>query len=82
MLFEKNPSLCGKNIGLPVVTSALTHGLSMAGYMFVNENDSIIISDLFWELISFLYLWFRKRMSLQQLSKFFPIKTLHLTTTI
>ncbi|MGA1870895.1 MAG: aminotransferase class I/II-fold pyridoxal phosphate-dependent enzyme [bacterium] len=48
MLLEKNPTLSGKSISLPVVTSALTHGLSMTGYMFVNENESIIIPDLFW----------------------------------
>ncbi len=46
-IYEKNPSLKGK-ISLPVVTNALTHGLSMAGYMFVNPGDKIIITDKFW----------------------------------
>lgn len=49
MLFKKNPLLKGKNVSLPLVTSALTHGLSMAGYLFVNENDTIISPDLYWE---------------------------------
>ena len=34
---------------LPVVTSALTHGLSMAGYLFVNDGDAVISPDLYWE---------------------------------
>ncbi|MBN1409931.1 MAG: aminotransferase class I/II-fold pyridoxal phosphate-dependent enzyme [Spirochaetales bacterium] len=49
MIFEKNPSLDGKVISLPVVTSALTHGLSMMAYLFVNPGDKIILSDLYWE---------------------------------
>jgi len=48
-LFKKNPSLKGKNISLPVVTSALTHGLTIAGYLFTEKNDSIILPDLYWE---------------------------------
>ncbi|MCJ7813431.1 aminotransferase class I/II-fold pyridoxal phosphate-dependent enzyme [bacterium] len=46
-IYTKNPSLKGK-ISLPVVTNALTHGLSMAGYMFINSGDKIIITDKFW----------------------------------
>jgi len=49
LIFEKNPSLKDKEISLPVVTNALTHGLSIAGYLFVNENDTILIPDLYWE---------------------------------
>jgi aspartate/methionine/tyrosine aminotransferase len=48
-LFVKNPSLAGAAISLPVVTSALTHGLSMAGYLFVDPGEKIILPDLFWE---------------------------------
>lgn len=48
MLFNKNPALEGKEISLPVVTNALTHGLSMAGYMFINSGDKVILPDLFW----------------------------------
>jgi len=36
-------------ISLPVVTNALTHGISMAGYMFCDPNEPVIVSDLFWE---------------------------------
>jgi aspartate/methionine/tyrosine aminotransferase len=49
MLLRKNPLLAGKSISLPLVTSALTHGLSMAGYLFVNEGDRVITPDLYWE---------------------------------
>jgi aspartate/methionine/tyrosine aminotransferase len=46
---RKNPHLAGQRTSLPVVTSALTHGLSMTGYLFVNEGDTIITPDLYWE---------------------------------
>lgn len=48
-LVKKNPLLAGQSISLPVVTSALTHGLSMVGYLFVNDGDSVISPDLYWE---------------------------------
>ncbi|MBP5706496.1 MAG: aminotransferase class I/II-fold pyridoxal phosphate-dependent enzyme, partial [Spirochaetales bacterium] len=49
MLRTKNPSLKDKTISLPVVSSALTHGLSICGYMFVNPGETILIPDLYWE---------------------------------
>jgi aspartate/methionine/tyrosine aminotransferase len=49
MLYKKNPSLSGAQVSLPVVTSALTHGLSMAGYLFCDPGDAIILPDLYWE---------------------------------
>lgn len=48
MIYEKNPSLNGVELSLPVVTNALTHGISMAGYMFLNPEDQVIVPDLFW----------------------------------
>lgn len=48
MIYEKNPSLKGVELSLPVVTNALTHGISMAGYMFLNPEDEVIVPDLFW----------------------------------
>lgn len=48
MLYEKNPSLGKSEISLPVVTNALTHGMSMVGYMFADPGDEIIVPDLFW----------------------------------
>jgi aspartate/methionine/tyrosine aminotransferase len=49
MILSKNPGLKGRTLSLPVVTAALTHGLSMAGYLFCDEGDTIILPDLFWE---------------------------------
>ncbi len=48
MMLAKNPQLQQKQISLPVVTSALTHGLSTAAYLFADPGDSIILPDLFW----------------------------------
>lgn len=49
MLVKKNPSLTDKQFSLPVVTSALTHGLSMSAYLFCDKGDSFIVPDLYWE---------------------------------
>jgi len=48
MIYEKNPSMKGSEISLPVVSNALTHGLSIVGYLFGNSGDSILLSDLYW----------------------------------
>ncbi|MFW5774777.1 MAG: aminotransferase class I/II-fold pyridoxal phosphate-dependent enzyme [Chitinivibrionales bacterium] len=49
MLYQKNPGLHGKKTSLPVICSALTHGLSMGGYLFCDPGDRIIVPELFWE---------------------------------
>jgi aspartate/methionine/tyrosine aminotransferase len=49
LLATKNPALQGKTYSLPVVTAALTHGLSIVGYLFVDPGDQIIIPDLYWD---------------------------------
>lgn len=49
LLRIKNPSLGATEISLPVVTCGVTNGLSMAGYMFVEEAAKIIVADLYWE---------------------------------
>ncbi len=46
---RKNPGLAGKIYSNPVVTNALTHGLSMAAYLFVEAGDTIILPDMYWE---------------------------------
>lgn len=48
MIYEKNPGLTDVELSLPVVTNALTHGISMAGYMFLDAGDEVIVPDLFW----------------------------------
>jgi aspartate/methionine/tyrosine aminotransferase len=48
LIFEKNQSLKGKEISVPIVTNALTNALSIVGYLFVDPNDRIISPDMFW----------------------------------
>lgn len=48
-IIQKNPSLKGKILSSPTVTIALTHGLSISGYLFANENDNVISPDFYWE---------------------------------
>ena len=55
MLYAKNSSLVGVEVSNPVVTNALTHGLSMAGYMFADPEDEIIVSDYCWDNYSLIY---------------------------
>ncbi len=49
LLAVKNPGLSGKTFSQPVVTAALTHGLSVAGYLFLDPGDAVVIPDLFWD---------------------------------
>ncbi len=48
-LVDVNPSLKGKNYSLPIVTSGITHGLSVASDLFVGEKEWLIIPDQQWE---------------------------------
>lgn len=45
---KKNPSLKGKETSVPVVTSGLTHGIFVAAELFLDENDVILVPDMFW----------------------------------
>jgi aspartate/methionine/tyrosine aminotransferase len=47
-ILKKNPSLVGKNISLPVVTNAITHGMSVVADMWVDPGDVIILPDKMW----------------------------------
>jgi len=47
-LFKKNPSLKNKKSSLPVVTSGITHGISILSDMWIDKNDVIILPDMFW----------------------------------
>ncbi len=47
-LIQKNPSLKGKEISLPVVSQAITHGLSVISDMWVDPGDPIILPDKMW----------------------------------
>ncbi|HJO22837.1 MAG: aminotransferase class I/II-fold pyridoxal phosphate-dependent enzyme [Myxococcota bacterium] len=47
-LDAENPSLRGKVYGLPVVTSAITHGLMLAGDLFMDPEDRLVLPDKLW----------------------------------
>jgi aspartate/methionine/tyrosine aminotransferase len=49
MIYQKNPGLKNTELSIPVVTNALTHGLSISGYLFLNEGDELIMPDLNWD---------------------------------
>ena len=45
---EKNPEMRGKLTSSPVVTNALTHGISLVSSLVMNPGDKIVLSDHFW----------------------------------
>ncbi len=45
---QENPSVKGKAISLPIVTSAITHGLSIAADLFLDPGDVILSPDKLW----------------------------------
>jgi len=47
-LLAENPSLVDKNFGLPIVTSAITHGLNLAGELFLDPGDVVLMPDKLW----------------------------------
>jgi aspartate/methionine/tyrosine aminotransferase len=47
-LLVDNPSLSGKTYSQPIVTNALTHGLSVAADLFVNAQDTLVLPDKIW----------------------------------
>lgn len=48
-MIRENPSVAGHKFGNPVVTNALTHGLSIVADLFVDEGDAVIYPDKNWE---------------------------------
>lgn len=47
-LFEKNKSLEGKSVSLPVVTCGITHGISIFSDVWLNPGDVVILPDMMW----------------------------------
>jgi aspartate/methionine/tyrosine aminotransferase len=47
-LYKKNPSMQGQPISLPVVTSGITHGVSILSDMWISPGDVIVLPDMFW----------------------------------
>ncbi|HZG58242.1 aminotransferase class I/II-fold pyridoxal phosphate-dependent enzyme [Paenibacillus sp.] len=48
-LLRENPSLAGKTFGKPIVTNALTHGLSIVADLFADDGDAVIMPEKNWE---------------------------------
>jgi aspartate/methionine/tyrosine aminotransferase len=48
-LRRDTPSLGGHPVSLPLVTNALTHGLAIAGDLFLDKGDRVLTADLYWE---------------------------------
>lgn len=47
-ILQENPSLQGKTFGQPIVTNALTHGLSILADLFADANDPLVLPDKLW----------------------------------
>jgi len=47
-LIAENPTLAERTFGNPIVTSAITHGLSVVGDLFVDPGDELLLPDKLW----------------------------------
>lgn len=54
-LFEKNPSLANKKISLPIVTSGITHAISIFADMWITKDDVVILPDMMWGNYSLIF---------------------------
>jgi len=54
-LVAKNPGLAKKSFSMPIVTSGVTHALSLVGDLFVDKGDMVLSPDKFWENYELLY---------------------------
>jgi phosphoenolpyruvate carboxykinase (GTP) len=54
-VLDKNPSLKDKSFSTPIVTSGVTHALSLVADLFVNKGDMVLVPDMFWENYELLF---------------------------
>ncbi|PKQ28152.1 MAG: hypothetical protein CVT63_04255 [Candidatus Anoxymicrobium japonicum] len=54
-MFAKDPSLTGKSVSLPVVTCGITHGLTIAGELFLDPGDVVLVPDKAWDNYELVY---------------------------
>ena len=47
-MLSKNPTLRDRSVSLPIVTSGITHGLSLAADLFVDAGDTVLLPDQAW----------------------------------
>jgi aspartate/methionine/tyrosine aminotransferase len=47
-MLAENPSMQDKHFSNPIVTNALTHGLSIVADMFIDYGDQMVMPDMMW----------------------------------
>jgi aspartate/methionine/tyrosine aminotransferase len=47
-MFEKNPSLAGKSISLPVAANGITNAISVFADVWLDPGDIVILPDMMW----------------------------------
>ncbi len=52
---EENPAMRDCKFGNPIVTSAITHGLSLVGDLFLDPGDRILLPDKLWGNYRLIY---------------------------
>lgn len=68
-LYEKNPSLAGKAVSLPVVTNGITHGISVFADIWTDPGDVVIVPEMMWGNYSMIFN-VRKKVRLSHYSMF------------
>lgn len=59
-MIRKNPLLEGKTISLPVVCAGLTNALSIVASLFLDEGDTLVMPNLYWENYDLIFQQQRK----------------------
>lgn len=54
-IIKKNPSIKNNKISLPVVTNAITHGLSVIGDIWIDPADILVFPDKMWGNYSMIF---------------------------
>ena len=54
-MIKKNPNLEGTLLSDSLVTSGLTHALSVAATLFFNPGDTLVCADLYWDNYDLLF---------------------------
>ena len=52
---EKNPTMKAESCSTPVVTNALTHGISLVSSLTMNPGDKVVLADHFWGNYNLFY---------------------------
>lgn len=47
-IYEKNPTLAGKSISLPVATNGITHAISVFSDLWLDPGDVVVLPDMMW----------------------------------